>query len=407
LTFWSGAALIFHHYPTEEYVSKRIALVLGGGGLKGFAHIGVLRALEERGIVPDVYAGTSIGAMIAGAYLSGTPVDDLAARAEALRKRDLFRLNHFRMLLDRMRAPSIYLEEPLRDLCASAIPDISFSALPKRLLVNTVDIDRGARVVWGLPGLEDVPVRDAVYASCALPGFFPPGRVDGRTCIDGGVVDNLPVSVAAQFADLVIAVDVGSSDLSRAGAGSAGFAGIYMRAATMMMHALQQFPLERWHGPPMVLIRPRVDDAAWLSFTDTAANIAEGYRSASRALDRFDSYWGHPNCVFPRRRVQIDVDRERCTGCGTCVSLAPAVMAMDSTGKAYARTHIVDWSPAEGGFVHECPTNAILAVNVDRRSTSVDVHTLRDPTPSGGTGVSGGHRAVTPDDDADPESSAA
>ena len=370
-------------------MGRRIALVLGGGGLKGFAHIGVLRALEERGIVPDVYAGTSIGALIAAAYLSGGVVDDLQARAEALRKRDLFRINHLGMLLERMRSPSIYLEEPLRTLCAAAIPDVTFAELPKRLLVNTVDLDRGARVVWGLPGLEEFSVRDAVYASCALPGFFPPGRIGDRTCIDGGVVDNLPVSIASQYADLVIAVDVGSSDQSRRDAASTGFAGIYMRAATMMMHALQQFPLGHWHGPPMVLIRPRVDDAAWLSFSDTAANIAEGYRSASRALDRFESYWDHPNCVYPRRRVQIDVNRDLCTGCGTCVSLAPAVMGMDGTGKAYTRTHIVDWSPAEGGFVHECPTGAITAVNIDRRSTSVDVHTLHDPTPSGGTGASG------------------
>jgi NTE family protein len=376
--------------PPEASVGRRIALVLGGGGLKGFAHIGVLRALEERGIVPDVYAGTSIGAMIAASYLGGAPVDDLQSRAEGLRKRDLFRLNHFGMLLERMRSPSIYLEEPLRALCAGAIPDVTFAALPKRLLVNTVDLDQGARVVWGLPGLEDFSVRDAVYASCALPGFFPPGRIGERTCIDGGVVDNLPVSVASQFADMVIAVDVGSSDQSRTDAASTGFAGIYMRAATMMMHALQQFPLEHWHGPPMVLIRPRVDDAAWLSFTDTAANIAEGYRSASRALERFESYWDHPNCVYPRRRVQIDVNRDLCTGCGTCVSLAPSIMAMDGSGKAFARTHVVDWSPAEGGFVHECPTGAISAVNIDRRSTSVDVHTLHDPTPSGGSGASQG-----------------
>ena len=381
-------------------MGRRIALVLGGGGLKGFAHIGVLRAIEERGIVPDVFAGTSIGAMIAGAYLGGASIDHLQSRAESLRKRDLFRLNHFGMLLERMRSPSIYLEEPLRELCSGAIPDVTFAALPKRLLVNTVDLHRGARVVWGLPGLEDFPVRDAVYASCALPGFFPPGRVGDRTCIDGGVVDNLPVSVASQFADLVIAVDVGSSDQSRRDAESSGFAGIYMRAATMMMHALQQFPLEHWHGPPMVLIRPRVDDAAWLSFTDTAANIAEGYRSATRALERIDSYWDHPNCVYPRRRVQIDVNRELCTGCGTCVSLSPAVMGMDGSGKAFARTHIVDWSPAEGGFVHECPTAAISAVNIDRRSTSVDVHTLRDPTPSGGGDVS-------PVESDDEESSAA
>ena len=387
---------------SEASAGRRIALVLGGGGLKGFAHIGVLRALEERGIVPDLYAGTSIGALIAAAHLAGSAVGELQERAEALRKRDLFRINHIGMLLERMRSPSIYLEEPLRALCAGAIPDVTFADLPKRLFVNTVDIDRGARVVWGLPGLEDVSVREAVYASCALPGFFPPGRVADRTCIDGGVVDNLPVSVAAQFADLVIAVDVGSSDQSRRDATSVGFAGIYMRAATMMMHALQQFPLEHWHGPPMVLIRPRVDDAAWLSFTDTSANIAEGYRSASRALERFESYWDHPNCVYPRRRVQIDDNRELCTGCGTCVSLAPAVMGIDGTGKAYARTHIVDWSPAEGGFVHECPTGAISAVNIDRRSTSVDVHTMHDPTPSGGSVVTG-----VPAKSEDEESSAA
>ena len=381
-------------------VSRRIALVLGGGGLKGFAHIGVLRALAERSIVPDIYAGTSIGALISAAHISGTPIEELTARAEALRKRDLFRINHMGMLLERMRSPSIYLEEPLRALVGDAVPDVTFAELPKRLLVNTVDLDRGARVVWGLPGLEEVSVRDAIYASCALPGFFPPGRVAERMCIDGGVVDNLPVSVASNFADLVIAVDVGSSDQSRADAASSGFAGTYMRAATMMMHALQQFPLQHWHGPPMVLIRPRVDDANWLSFSDTAANIAEGYRSATRALERFESYWDQPNCVFPRRRVQIDVIRDRCTGCGTCVSLAPSIMGLDGSGKAFARTHIVEWSPAEGGFVHECPTAAITATNVDRRSTSVDVHTIHDPTPSGGG--SGGEAAAD-----DEESSAA
>lgn len=372
-------------------MSRRIALVLGGGGLKGFAHIGVLRALEEHGIVPDVYAGTSIGALIAAAYLTGTDVPTIAARAEALRRKDLFRINHFGMLLDRMRSPSIYMEEPLRELCEASLPDMSFADLPRRLLVNTVDLDQGARVVWGLPGLEDASIRDAVYASCALPGFFPPGRVGTRTCIDGGVVDNLPVSAAAQFADLIIAVDVGSSDSSQsARAAGQGFATIYMRAATMMMHALQQFPLERWSGPPMVLVRPKVNDANWLSFSDTPANIQAGYDAANLALARFDSYWGRQGCVFPRRRVRVDVDEDKCTGCGTCVALAPAVMGLDASNKAFARTRIVEWSPADGGFVHECPTGAIAAHNVDRRGVSAEAEApedVRDPTPSGAGGA--------------------
>mgnify|MGYP003296896842 CR=1 FL=1 len=201
--------------------------------------------------------------------------------------------------------------------------------LPKPLLVNSVDLDQGARVAWGLPGLQDVPVRDAVYASCALPGFFPPGQVGGRLCIDGGVVDNLPVSTASEFADIIIAVDVGSSDASQTTrAEGQGFATIYMRAATMMMHALQQFPLERWHGPPMVLVRPRLNDANWLSFTDTSLSIEQGYKAAMRALERFESYWERAGCVFPRRRVQIDVDADKCTGCGTCYRQCP-VHAID------------------------------------------------------------------------------
>src|SRR5919205_1402572 len=101
---------------------KRVALVLGGGGMKGFAHIGVLRALEERGIKPSVYAGTSIGALIAAATVGRMPVEEMARRAESLRRRDLFRINHFGMLLDRMKSRSIYLEEPLRELCTAIVP---------------------------------------------------------------------------------------------------------------------------------------------------------------------------------------------------------------------------------------------------------------------------------------------
>jgi NTE family protein len=363
--------------------SPRVALVLGGGGLKGFAHIGVLRALEESGIKPDVFAGTSIGALLAASYIAGMTVQELEDRAIALKRKDLFRVNHFGMLLDRMRSRSIYLEEPLRTLCEDAIPEGDFTSLSRRLFVNTVDLNRGARVVWGLPGLENVSIRDAVYASCALPGFFPPGLVADRTCVDGGVVDNLPVSIASHFADIIIAVDVGSSDATQeTAADTQGFATIYMRAATMMMHALQQFPLEHWQGPPMVLVRPRVDDANWLSFNNTQETIAEGYRAAKRSLERFSSYTDEHGCVFPRRRVQIDVDRDKCVSCGICVTLAPSIMGMDSSGKAFARTHIVEWSPAEGGFVHECPTLAITARNVDRRAHLKGETLSHDPSPS-------------------------
>src|SRR5213596_382655 len=185
--------------------AHKIALVLGGGGLKGFAHIGVFRALKELGIEPTVVAGTSIGALIGAAYARGMDVSEMADRARALKRRDLFRLNRMGMLLERQHSPAIYLEEPLREVVKSVSTEKRFDQLKRTLLVNTVDITRGTQVVWGMPGLRDVWVQDAVYASCALPGFFPPGEVGGRFCVDGGVIDNLPVGAASLGADAVIA----------------------------------------------------------------------------------------------------------------------------------------------------------------------------------------------------------
>jgi NTE family protein len=345
---------------------RRIALVLGGGGMKGFAHIGVLKALEERGVVPSIYAGTSIGALLAAAAVGGLAPRPMSPRAESLRRRDVFRLNHFGMLMERMRSPSIYLEEPLRDLCRTVVPPLRFRDLRTPLLVNTVDLERGTQMVWGLPGLRDAYVQDAVYASCALPGYFPPGAVDGRVCVDGGVVDNLPVSVAAMQADFIIAVDVGSSDLTPVNdVSTQGFAAIYARAATTMMHALQQYPLDRWSGPPMLLIRPKVSPE-WLSFDSTAANISAGYLAARKALEHLDTYLDQPGGIFPRRRVEIHVDEDRCVSCGLCAALAPRVMGLDSSGKAFARTKLAEWSPADGDFVHHCPTSAIMVKKLER-----------------------------------------
>jgi NTE family protein len=351
---------------------RRTALVLGGGGLKGFAHIGVLRALEERGIVPTVFAGTSIGAMIAAAHAGGMSLDQMEQRALDLRRRDLFRLNHMGMLLERMRSPSLYLEEPLRELCETTAPSGTFEDLNSTLLVNTVDVERGTQVVWGLPGLRDVRVADAVYASCALPGFFPPGYVDGRTCIDGGTVDNLPAGIAGSATDAVIAVDVGNTDVHRMHEVLGGFASIYVRAAQIMMHSLQQKPLASWQGPPMLLIRPAVAHVNWLSFNHTPELVQAGYEAAADALDRIGELLCLGSGVYPRRRVQVVVDRDRCISCQTCVAMAPHLMAMDAERKAYAIVSPLEWSPADGEFVHHCPTTAISVETLDgsRRTTT-------------------------------------
>jgi NTE family protein len=342
--------------------SKRIALVLGGGGLKGLAHIGVLRALTEHGIRPAVIAGTSIGSLMGTAFAGGMGLDEMEARALAFRRSDLFRLDRTGIIRHRQNAVSLYLEEPLRDLCLSVVPPVRLSDLQVPVLVNTVDLHHATQIVWGLPGLTDVSAPDAVYASCALPGFFPPGAVSGRLCADGGIIDNLPVNVAALGMDVVIAVDVGSTEIPRRPDLLAqGFAAIYMRAAMTMMHSLQLVPLVNWSGPPMLLIRPRVSHIPWFTFAHGADLIQAGYAAAVDALNAYDASLQEPTGVFPRRRIRLTVDPERCIGCTLCVALAPGIMEMGANGKAFARQPLVDWSPADGDFVNHCPTLAIIA----------------------------------------------
>jgi NTE family protein len=360
--------------------AHKVALVLGGGGLKGFAHIGVFKALKELGIEPTVVAGTSIGALIGAAYARGMDISEMTDRARALKRRDLFRLNRMGMLLERQHSPAIYLEDPLRAVVRSVATEKRFDQLKRNLLVNTVDISRGSQVVWGLPGLRDVSLADAVYASCALPGFYPPGLVAGRLCVDGGVLDNLPVSVAGRGMDAVIAVDTGSSDLEPENdIATAGFASIYVRAATTMMHALQLAPFANWTRPPMILIRPKVNHIGWFSFSHTEELLEAGYTAAMEACKHYEECitWGIG--VFPRRPMQITVNRDKCIGCTLCAALAPDVMAMDAHQKAYPLTPVVEWSPADGDFVHHCPTLAIEATRLDM-ATGREGKTTVDPT---------------------------
>lgn len=369
----------------------RLGLVLGGGGLKGFAHIGALQALAERGLRPHVVAGSSIGALIGAAYVAELPIATMRDRALALRRRQLFRINHLGMLLDRMQSRSIYLEDPLRDLIADIVPDVTFDALSRPLLINTVDLERGTPRVWGAPGFTGVGVRDAVYASCALPGFFPPGVVGEKACVDGGTVDNLPAAIvqAAQPAivDRLIAIDVGNADLATAGlagrtplvdgAGAAamqqlGFAATFMRAASVMMYALQRGQLARHHGLPMLVVRPRVSHVSWFSFADTAELIAAGYAAMTDALDHGGAFWHATSGLFPRERVSIRVVRERCTGCGQCVAVAPQALRLDAEHRAVPLHPSVEWTPADPELTRYCPTDALTVRRVESPSREVE-----------------------------------
>ena len=342
----------------------RFALVLGGGGIKGLAHVGALRALDERGWIPDVVIGNSIGALIGAAWAVEFSIPELEAVALSMRRQDVFTIARGEMATRRFRAPGLYKTEPLEMLLRGILGETTFDELARRLVVASVDINSGMVTYWGLPGLRNVSVADAVFASCALPGFFAPREIGGRFLVDGALADNLPVTVAAtQDVDGVIAVDVGSSSVLRAEVQESGFAAVFARASEIVFHQLLETRLAQWTSPAMLLVQPRVEHVPMLSFAHNRELIDEGYRATAAALDQAEDEVRQARAgIFPRRLVEVAVDRERCIGCGACVALAPpGTFRMDAAGKAVGPSTPQEWSPIGGGFIRHCPTYSITA----------------------------------------------
>src|SRR5438046_7051648 len=118
-----------------------------------------------------------------------------------------------------MRSPALFRREPLDTLLHRLVGDVTFQDLRNRLIVNTVDLNSGMQVFWGLDGLDEVPVKDAVFASCALPGDLPPREIRGRVYMDGAPGDNLPVGTGRILGPGVVgAVGVAPANARRAGA---------------------------------------------------------------------------------------------------------------------------------------------------------------------------------------------
>jgi NTE family protein len=336
-------------------------LVLSGGGLKGLAHIGVFRALEERGLKPSLVVGSSIGSLIGAAWSAGVSVDDMDQRARQVRRRDVFQVAHTDVALRRLLAPALYRREPLESLVRSLVGTVTFRDLQHRLLVNTTDLHSGMQVLWGLPGLLDTPVADAVVASCALPGLFPPRVIAGRAYVDGAVVENLPVRVAAALGQgPILAVNVASTSVIRSATETEGFAATYIRGLEILMQTQIEGQLRGWQGPPLVLVQPRVEHISMFAFDRTDELLDAGYRAAAQTLDQLGSRLGGVTAgMHPTRRLRVLVDEERCVGCGTCVMQAPKVFRLDRRGKAEVHTPIQTWSPIDGAYLLNCPTYAI------------------------------------------------
>jgi len=188
--------------PLHETRKPKLGLALSSGGARGLAHVGVLQVLEENGIEVHAISGSSMGSYVGALWAAGFSGKDLAELAAEMHdRRQLWKL-----------ADPIFPPTPglFRGLKAKAhlersLGDLRFEELERKLLVITADLDTKERLV-----LRSGRISDAVHASCAMPGIIAPVMLNGRRCVDGGVVDPVPVGALRKFGevDRVIAVSV-------------------------------------------------------------------------------------------------------------------------------------------------------------------------------------------------------
>lgn len=181
----------------------RVALALGGGGARGYAHIGVIQVLEERGVEVVGVAGASMGSVIGGLYAAGE-LDAYTEWVRTLTQREVFRL-----LDPTLRGPGAIRAEKVLDRMRELVGDIHIEDLPIQFTAVATDL-LAHKPIWFQRGPLDVAIR----ASIALPTFITPVMLNGRVLVDGGLIDPVPITpVAGVSADLTVAVSLSGSSI--------------------------------------------------------------------------------------------------------------------------------------------------------------------------------------------------
>lgn len=255
--------------PQGPPPKPKIALVLGGGAARGFAHVGVIRALEQEKIPIDMVVGTSVGGLIGAIYASDLSSFDLEWTAFQLEKDDLFDFG----VLNAVTGMGFAKGDKLEAWVKSHIKTTNIENLKLPFAAVATDLNWGYKVV-----LDKGPVARAIRASAAIPGVFPPVQHQGKILVDGGVVDNIPISVAkAKGADLVIAVDisgnVGNTNITN-------LLGVSLQA-TNIMFALN---VEHAKREADILIAPAgIGDVGMLDFTQKKRCMQAGIEATKQA----------------------------------------------------------------------------------------------------------------------------
>ncbi len=263
--------------------------VLSGGGAKAIAHVGAWKAIREAGGELTHIVATSMGAVIGAALAAGATADEVAMAARSLSRKDVAPLDAA-SLLKGVFASHILKAEGLRRTVARFVPAQSFAQLKIPLTVTATDLDSGELVLFGALG-QDVPLHDALYASCALPLYYPPARLDGRRLADGGLRAVLPLELARRIpADLVVAVHVGPGfdevlppDRRTA---IPALIRAHGEAERIMMAAQAERAIVEWprDAAKLVVVRPVAEREATFAVGEMDRYLEAGYREAKRAL---------------------------------------------------------------------------------------------------------------------------
>jgi len=288
LALFSGCAT--QSTPTDSSANgnrPRVALVLGGGAARGFAHVGVIRALEQEKIPIDLIVGTSVGSLIGALYAHEMNSFELEWTAFSLEKDDL--LDY--ALLSASMGP--IKGDRLEAFVNKKVPVANIEGLKIPFAAVATDLNRGTRVV-----LDRGPLARAIRASCAIPGVFQPVEFQGRLLVDGGTVDNLPVAVAREKgADIVIAVDIGQNVTNY---NITNLVDVTLQA----MHIMFNENVSQQRRSADILISPAVGNVAMMDFTQKKrlmqAGMEAGQQAAPairQALDMWSAKHGQLNAV--------------------------------------------------------------------------------------------------------------
>lgn len=272
--------------PPFAALGEKPWVVLGGGGLKGLAHVGAWQAIQEAGLPVSGIVGTSIGALVGACLSGGMGWRDLAPLAFAIRRGDIARINRRVVLFNGIRQESILQAEPLREFIRAVLPVTEWDDLTIPLQVNAVDLESGDTVWFGTGADTSISLEEALYASAALPVFYPPLSAGGRTYVDGGVEFTLGLGRAVECgATGLVGIDVGSGKMSHPErVRDQGIVAIHQRIFSIMSWRKRDDLVRHWTEPPLLMIRPRLDGYGTFDFDETQYFLEEGYRAARAAI---------------------------------------------------------------------------------------------------------------------------